>query len=207
MDNTIIPYQDATDSSSEEDLDSSDSDDEHSQLLSNNIGVLYNKFQTDAQFMNMEDPKEYLTQRNKLFTPQIQKRIFTIVLNASSTSKSIKDDFKLPNKNIIGIKILKSTFIGDAGTVNYFSDLSIPEIPEIACDKNDDGENIIARIPIPKGTIADNWYYTYQFLELSLIDRYFYPTNLDTLTFNLSVNVKGYIVMELSYLNDQVKDS
>ena len=64
MDNTIIPYQDATDSSSEEDLDSSDSDDEHSQLLSNNIGVLFNKFQTDTQFMNMEDPKEYLKQRN-----------------------------------------------------------------------------------------------------------------------------------------------
>tara|TARA_B110000495_G_C22983212_1_gene578211 strand:- start:487 stop:1101 length:615 start_codon:yes stop_codon:yes gene_type:complete len=201
MDNTIIPYEDVTDSSSE-DIDDSSSDDEHSQLLSNNIGVLYNKFQTDTKFMNMEDPKEYLKQRNQLFTPHIQKRIFTIVLNASSTSKSIKDDFKLPNKNIIGIKILKSTFIGDAGTTNYFSDLSIPEIPEIACDKNDDGENIIARIPIPKGPVADNWYHTHQFLELSLIDRYFYPTNLDTLTFNLSVNVKGYIVMELSYLNE-----
>ena len=102
MDNTIIPYQDATDSSSEENLDSSDSDDEHSHLLSNNICIHYNKFQTDTQFMNMEDPKEYLLQRNKLFTPEISKKIFTVKLNALSTSFSLQDDIKLPTKNIIG---------------------------------------------------------------------------------------------------------
>jgi len=197
MDNTIIPYQDASDSSSEEDLDSSDSDDEHSQLLSNNIGVIFNKFQTDAQFMNMEDPKEYLIKRNKLFTPEISKKIFTVSLNALSTSFTLEDDIKLPTKNIIGFKILKSNFVGN-GT-DHNTDLSIPEIPPIACDKSDTGENLIARIPLRKVT-SD--FYTHQFLELSLIDRYFFPQALNTLTFNLSVNVQGFVVIELSYLNE-----
>ena len=42
MDNTIIPYEDADSDSS--DLDDSSSDDEHSHLLSNNIGIHYNQF-------------------------------------------------------------------------------------------------------------------------------------------------------------------
>ena len=204
MDNVIIPYADDGDSSDNEPSDSS-SDDEHSQLLSNNVGVLYNQFNVkDTKFMNMESAEEYQKKRNELFTPAITKRIFTVNLNASSTPKTLQDDFKLPTKNIIGFKILKSSFIGDAGTTNYFSDLSVPEIPSEACDKNEDGENIIARIPIPKGTVSANWYYTHQFLELSLVDRYFYPTNLNSLTFNLSVNVKGFVVIQLSYLNEQV---
>ena len=58
MDNTIIPYQDASDSSSE-DLDDSSSDDMNSHLLSNNIGVHYNKFNQDEKFMNMENPTDY----------------------------------------------------------------------------------------------------------------------------------------------------
>ena len=67
MDNTIIPYQDES-NSSENDISDSSSDDEHSQLLSNNIGVLYDRFNTgDNQFMNMESKEEYL----KFFKNQI----------------------------------------------------------------------------------------------------------------------------------------
>ena len=51
-----------------------------------------------------------------------------------------------------------------------------------ACDKNELGQNIFARIPLRKITTD---FYTHQFLELSLIDRYFYPANLNTLNFNL----------------------
>jgi hypothetical protein len=39
MDNTIIPYDDASSDSSDSDLDDSSSNDDHSHLLSNNIGV------------------------------------------------------------------------------------------------------------------------------------------------------------------------
>ena len=202
MDNTIIPYEDAS-SDSSSDLDDSSSGDEHSHLLSNNIGVHYNKFNgTNTTFMNMEDPKEYAEKRNRLFTPEITKRIFTVKLNASSTTFSLKEDIKVPTDNIIGFKILKSVFLSTGDILNV--DLSVPEIPEIACDKNDVGDNIVARIPLSKGTTN---YYTHQFLELSLIDRYFFPINLDKLTFNLTTSLAGFIVIELSYFNDQVKNS
>jgi hypothetical protein len=202
MDNTIVPYEDVSDLSSEE-LDDSSSNDEHSHLLSNNIGVHYNKFNgTNTTFMNMEDPKEYAEKRNRLFTPEITKRIFTVKLNASSTTFSLKEDIKVPTDNIIGFKIMKSVFLSTGDILNI--DLSVPEIPEIACDKNDDGGNIVARIPLSKGTTN---YYAHQYLELSLIDRYFFPLNLDKLTFNLSTSLPGFIVIELSYFNDQVKNS
>ena len=204
MDNTIIPYEDAS-SDSSSDLDDSSSNDEHSHLLSNNIGVHYNKFNgTNTTFMNMEDPKVYAEKRNRLFTPEITKRIFTVKLNASSTSFSLKEDIKLPTDNIIGFKILKSSFTQASSGLSLKVDLSVPEIPEIACDKNDEGANIIARIPLSSTASVR---YTHQYLELSLIDRYFFPLNLDKLTFNLSVNLPGFIVIELSYFNDQVKNS
>ena len=196
MDNTVIPYQDTSDSSE----DNNSSDDEYSQLLSNNIGVLYNKYQKNEKFMNMESSKEYEQHRNQLFTPQILKKYFTVKLNASSTSFSLKDTIKLPTDNIIGFKMIKSNFVGD--NTNHFTDLSIPEIPEIACDKNEAGDNIVARIPLRKLT-SD--FYTHQYLELSLINRYFYPISLDNLTFQLSVVVSGFIVIEISYLNNNIK--
>ena len=196
MDNTVIPYQDTSDSSE----DNNSSDDEYSQLLSNNIGVLYNKYQKNEKFMNMESSKDYEQHRNQLFTPQIVKKYFTVQLNASSTSFSLKDTIKLPTDNIIGFKMIKSNFVGD--NTNHFTDLSIPEIPEIACDKNEAGDNIVARIPLRKLT-SD--FYTHQYLELSLINRYFYPMSLDNLTFQLSVVVSGFIVIEISYLNENIK--
>ena len=58
MDNTIIPYQDVSESSGDE-LDDSSSEDEYSHLLSNNIAVLYNKFIPNQEFMNMEKSEEY----------------------------------------------------------------------------------------------------------------------------------------------------
>lgn len=73
MDNVIIPYTDDGDSSDNEPSDSS-SDEEHSQLLSNNVGVLYNQFNVkDTKFMNMESAEEYQIKRNELFTPELRK--------------------------------------------------------------------------------------------------------------------------------------
>ena len=196
MDNTITPYTLETDSS--EESDDSDSSEEGN-LLSNNLGVLNTKFETkDVRFMNQEKVEDYQKNRNQLFTPPIQKRYFTVKLNASSTSFSLKDTIKLPTDNIIGFKMIKSNFVGD--NTNHFTDLSIPEIPEIACDKNEEGNTIVARIPLRKLT-SD--FYTHQFLELSLVDRYFYPLSLDKLTFELSVVVSGFVVIEVTYLNQE----
>ena len=196
MDNTIIPYKTQSDSS-ESELDDSSSEDESSHLLSNNIGVHYNKFSQENNFLNMENTETYKQQRNKLFTPEIEKKIITINLTSQNTTKSLEEHFNIPTKNIIGFKILKSVFLGDG--INKFVDLLIPELPEKACDKNESGENIFARIPLRK-IITD--FYTHQYLELSLIDRFFYPVNLNTLNFNLSLNLQGWISIEITYFNE-----
>ena len=99
MDNTIIPYQD-TNETSEEELDDSSSDDEHSHLLSNNIGVLYNQFIANETFMNMENQQQYQKNRNKLFTPEIIKKYFTIDLTLTTTVKLLNDNFHLYKLNI-----------------------------------------------------------------------------------------------------------
>jgi len=196
MDNTIIPYTTQS-NSSESELDDSSSDDEHSHLLSNNIGVHYNNFSQENNFLNMENTETYKKHRNKLFTPEIEKKIITINLESQETTKSLETDFNISTKNIIGFKILKSVFLGD-GT-NKFIDLIITELPEKACDKNESGQNIFARIPL-RNSLTD--FYTHQFLELSLIDRYFYPVNLNILNFNLSLNLNGWISIEITYLNE-----
>ena len=123
MDNTIIPYQDVSESS-EDELDDSSSDDEYSQLLSNNIGVIYNKFISDQPFMNMENLNDYQKKRNKLFTPQLSKIrilidskniIHTTEHNTSSYTVSLNegDDNNSTSgyqnyKNVIGFRLIKA---------------------------------------------------------------------------------------------------
>lgn len=195
MDNIVIPYKDDN-SSSDDELDDTSSNDEHSHLLSNNIGIYYNKYINDNNFINMENADEYKQKRNQLFTPEIEKKIITINLTSQYTTKSLEENFNLSSKNIIGFKILKSVFLGDG--LNSFVDLLIPELPDKVCDKNELGQNIFARIPLRKITTD---FYTHQFLELSLINRYFYPVNLNTLNFNLSLNLSGWISIEITYFN------
>lgn len=133
MDNTIIPYGEASDISSE-DLDDSSSDDMHAQLLSNNIGVHYNNFNTQHDFMNMENAKEYESIRNKYFTPEL-KRIRLLVdsknvdhtLNHSTSNYTI--NFEGSNvgnatsgygnfDNVIGFRLIKAMIPNSIYTVN-----------------------------------------------------------------------------------------
>lgn len=198
MDNSVLPFTVHTDSSDES--DDSDSSEEGN-LLSNNLGVLNEKFETkDVRFMNMEKVEDYQKERNKLFTPQIYKKYFTVSLSSASQQFSLKDTIKLHTDNIIGFKMVKSNFIGN--TTDHFVDLTIPEIPEIACDKNESGKTIFSRIPLRK---LNSDFYTHQYLELSLINRYFYPTSFDKLTFELSKPLSGFVVIEVTYLNEKVQ--
>jgi hypothetical protein len=200
MDNTVLPYTVETDSSDESD----DSDSSHEgNLLSNNLGVLNDKFETkNVRFMNMEKVEDYQQNRNKLFTPKIYKKYFTVSLSSTTDNQpfSLKDTIKLPTDNIIGFKMVKSNFVGNSS--DHFVDLTIPEIPEIACDKNESGQTIFSRIPLRK---TNDDFYTHQYLELSLIDRYFYPTSFDILTFKLSTALSGFVVIEVTYLNEKVQ--
>ena len=65
MDNTVVPYTLETDSS--EESDDSDSSEEGN-LLSNNLGVFNDKFETkDVRFMNQEKAEDYQRNRDSLF--------------------------------------------------------------------------------------------------------------------------------------------
>ena len=124
MDNTVLPYQDESDSS-ENDIDESSSDDEHSHLLSNNIGVLYNKFNTkDTKFINQEEVEEFASLRNKYFTPEISKiRILVDSKNIIHTINHDTSNYEISlnqgesnnptsgfqnYKNVIGFKLIKA---------------------------------------------------------------------------------------------------
>ena len=142
MDNTVIPYQVQTDS--DEESNSSYSSEEGN-LLTNNVGILYNGGDIkDKRFMNQEKVEDYQEHRNKIFTPEIEKKIITVFKNDTNSTKviSLKDDFKIQTDNIIGFKIVRSSFATDSTTLSHF-DLSIHEIPSIACDINDEGESKI----------------------------------------------------------------
>jgi len=198
MDNTVVPYTLQTES--DEESDSSDSSEEGN-LLTNNIGVLYNGGNVkDERFMNQEKVDDYQNHRNKIFTPEIIKKVITVFKNDTNLTKevSLLTDFNIQTDNIIGFKILRSSFATDTTALSHF-DLSIPEIPQIACDINESGKNIIARIPLSQ--LDTNTYLNYHFLEYSTINRYFYPVKLDKLTLTLTEDLKGYFIFEITYLN------
>ena len=122
MDNTVLPYKDQIDSSDES--DSSDSSEEGN-MLTNNIGILYNGSGIkDERFMNMEKVEDYNKERNKLFTPQLSKLrilidskniIHTNTHNTSNYTIKFKGQNHL-NKtsgystynNVIGFKFIKA---------------------------------------------------------------------------------------------------
>ena len=142
MSNPALPYMEATSESEES------SDEEHSTLLSNNLGVLNNDFHIkNVKLMDQTDASEYDRIRNLYFTPEITKRHITVDKTDASTDKkiSLSENFKLPTKNIIGFKILKASFKSNNSGL-YYADLIIPELPEIACIQREDGISILERV-------------------------------------------------------------
>ena len=133
MDNTIITYTDASDISSEE-LDDTSDDDMNTQLLSNNIGIHYNNFQTaNGNFMNMEDQKTYESIRNKYFTPEIRKiriliesKNITYTSNRNTSNYTIHFENNTSNStsgygsfdNVIGFRLIKANVFNSIYTVN-----------------------------------------------------------------------------------------
>ena len=133
MDNTVLPYTVHTDSS--EESDSSDSSEEGN-LLSNNLGVVNNKFETkDIRFLNQEKAEDYQQNRDKLFTPEISKiRIlvdsknithttishdtsnYTVQLNGNDTTNSTSG-FGNYN-NVIGFRLIKAIVANSFYRVN-----------------------------------------------------------------------------------------
>ena len=134
MDNIIIPYTDVEESS-DESLGDSDENDEHSHLLSNNIGIHYNKFVKDGNFINMEDHHTYESIRNKYFTPEITKiRLMIESKNIAYVSGQERNTsnytVRFENNqinsssgygnfnNVIGFRLIKANIFNSLYTVN-----------------------------------------------------------------------------------------
>ncbi len=132
MDNTIIPYTTQS-GSSESELDDSSSDDERSHLLSNNIGVHYNNFIDQRDFLNMENVDEYKNIRNKYFTPELTKIRLLIdsknidhTIDHSTSNYTINFEGNTGNatsgygnfNNVIGFRLIKAMIPNSIYTVN-----------------------------------------------------------------------------------------
>lgn len=131
MDNTVLPYEDQIDSSDES--DSSDSSEEGN-LLTNNIGVLYNGSDIkDKRFMNREKVEDYEIIRNKYFTPEIRKiRLMIESKNVIQESGKDTSNYKINFENntsnstsgygnfdnVIGFRLMRANIFNSLYTVN-----------------------------------------------------------------------------------------
>jgi hypothetical protein len=135
MDNLVIPYK--TDKLSSDESSSSgeySSDEENNLLLTNNIGIYHNTFDTkNVKFMNMNNPEEYEKIRNKYFTPEILKiRLLIDTKNLSHDSTHNTSNYTIHfNKNdnnnsggydvltnVIGFKLIKAIIPNSTYQVN-----------------------------------------------------------------------------------------
>ena len=131
MDNTVLPYKDQIDSSDES--DSSDSSEEGN-LLTNNIGVLYNGSDIkDERFMNREKVEDYQIIRNKYFTPEIRKiRLMIESKNITQSSGRDTSNYKINFENntsnstsgygnfdnVIGFRLMRANIVNSLYTLN-----------------------------------------------------------------------------------------
>ena len=210
MDNSVLPYSADTDSSDES--DSSDSSNEGN-LLTNNLGVYNDKFTLkEERFMNQEKVEDYLTERNKLFTPELVRKTISVKLKSSDGNSVLfkLNENGLSTRNIIGFKIVRSSLNTNTAS-DMFVDILIPEIPDIACDINERYENIIGRSPVSN---ANPVYYNYQYNEKNIKNNYFYPISISQLMISVIPNndsdtipsgssIKGFLNFEFTYLNDK----
>ena len=134
MDNVVIPYQEISDSSSEEYDDSSD-DNIYDHQLSNNISTYFNNFNNQNNFINFENSKDYENLRNKYFTPELVKiRLLIDSKNINHSENHSTSNYNIYLKganidnnknsgysnlnNIIGFKLIKAIIHNSIYNVN-----------------------------------------------------------------------------------------
>ena len=174
MDNIII------DSSSESDSDFSDDSGGHSDREE--------EIYESENFMNHVNKKEYETNRNKIFTKDIE----TIDIMVDSYEYTNKNNYKYKlfsedsstgghgtYKNIIGISLIRSSIIQASSSLGYkLVDIIINEIPYNACIRNSNGAHIIDRVPT---NITANYIVEHEPIQ-SFNTNYFFPITLDSIT-------------------------
>ena len=184
----------STSSGSEGEYEGSDSDISQ-ELLTSNVGVMYQYQGQDERLLDERRAREHIEFRNKYFTPEITRHNVYCVLAADDTSVDLTK-FGFDIDRVIGFKLVKG-YLGIS--VGPSAIITIPEIPYIACKKNVDCKNIIDVVSIYSGSNP-------QYFENKNLfqDTFFNPIKLSTLNINISPSNTGsvdFLEFEITTLN------
>jgi hypothetical protein len=197
MEGSVIhTIQGDSDSDSDSDSDVSYSSDE---IMSSNVGVRYQPTTITDQELLIDNTRaiHYETFRNTYFTPQITKHhILVDLVSGASTSVNLHP-YGIPLEQVIGFKYVKGLIYYAAGSKQI--NIVIPEIPYIACRKNQAGTHILERIAI----YSDNKQYNEN--KHLFRDIYFTPIKLTGLTITVTGNgttTDSFLEFEVTVLNN-----
>jgi len=185
----------STSSGSEGDYDGSDSDISQ-ELVTSNVGVMYQYQGQDERLLDERKAQEHIEFRNKYFTPEITRHNVYCSIGATITTIDLTK-FGFDIDRIIGFKLIKG-FINLNPSLNDLNvTITVPEIPYIACQKNEDCQPIIDVIHVS----GSSQYYENKNL---FRDIYFNPIKLSTLTITVSSEISGtntFLEFEITSLN------
>ena len=184
----------STSSGSEGEYDGSDSDISQ-ELLTSNVGVMYEYQGQDERLLDQRRAQEHIEFRNKYFTPDITRHNVYCKITATTTTIDLTK-FGFNIDRVIGFKLIKG-YLGIAA-LNRVT-ITIPEIPYIACKKNEDCEHIIDIVSIYSGSNP-------QYFENKNLfrDIFFSPIKLSSLTITIDPGNDGskdFLEFEITTLN------
>ena len=174
MENIIID-------SSDSDSDYEDSSDGHSEREE----AIYES----ENFLNHVKKTDYETNRNKLFTPDLEE--IDIMVESSTTGDV--NDYTYPlfsnngstgghgeYKNVIGINLISACIGQRNHAQEHFVDICVENIPYKACIHNKDGRKVMGRICMKKGKNLLN-----EHEPDNIKNNYFFPITLHKLKIKL----------------------
>ena len=190
----------STSSGSEGEYDGSDSDISQ-ELVTSNVGVTYRYMGQDERLLDERLAQEHIEFRNKYFTPDIIRHNIIINSEAGNYNPINVDlrEFGFDIGRVIGFKLVKARIAegGSGGNI----EITIPEIPYIACKKNKDHKSIIEVIYSSDG---DQYYENKNLFR----DIFFSPIKLSNLTIEISAtleeSVYSFYEFEITTLNRSV---
>ena len=192
------------------DDDTSDSDnlsDVSQELLSTNRGANYEYIGSQQRLLDERRAQEYIEFRNKYFTPPISHHIITVEITESDTfpfkvilGNDNAFDYGLNIDRVIGFKMINAIIHHGASHGDYI-DITIPEVPYIACIKNAERVPLVQRLKISSSSNILYYENKYAFHNL-----YFTPIKLSDITIDMKdvggdPPTKAYIDFEITTLN------
>lgn len=194
------------------DDESSDSDnlsDVSQELLSTNRGSNYEFIGAQQRLLDERRAQEHIDFRNKYFTPPLSHHIITVAISDSDPKpfpvilgNDSAFNYGFSIDRVIGFKMLNAMVHHNASHGDYI-DITIPEIPYIACVKNAERAPLIQRLKIVSSSNFLYYENKYAFHNL-----YFTPIKLSTLTIDMkdvdgNTPTHAYIDFEITTLNHE----